>query len=155
MLDKASHIKYYCLVGTVKVLRQSLRRRCCMQTVENLVKTSLEEIEKVLSTRTVVGEPISVEGASLIPLISVGFAFGAGGGAGKGEAKQKGEGEGGGTAGGAYIRPVAMIIIDKSGVRIEPIRGAIAVAIEKMAETVPQMMEKCMEKCGPWRKREE
>ena len=51
-----------------------------MEIVENLVKTTLGEIEKVLSTRTVVGEPITIEGATLIPLISVGFGFGAGGG---------------------------------------------------------------------------
>ena len=35
-----------------------------MEVVENLVKTTLGEIEKVLSTRTVVGEPITVEGVA-------------------------------------------------------------------------------------------
>ena len=111
-----------------------------MEIVENLVKTTLGEIEKVLSTRTVVGEPITVEGATLIPLISVGFGFGAGGGEGRGEAKQKGEGAGGGTGGGAWVRPKAVIIIDKEGVRIEPIRGGMATAIEKIGETIPQML---------------
>ncbi len=66
-----------------------------MEIVENLAKTTLEEIEKVLTTRTVVGEPITVGDKTLIPLISIGFGFGAGGGSGKGEAKQKGEGTGG------------------------------------------------------------
>ena len=54
-----------------------------MEVVENLVKTTLGEIEKVLSTRTVVGEPITIQGTTLIPLISIGFGFGAGGGEGK------------------------------------------------------------------------
>jgi uncharacterized spore protein YtfJ len=117
-----------------------------MEEVDSLVKTTLEEIEKVLSTRTVVGEPITVEGATLIPLISVGFGFGAGGASGKGEAKQKGEGSGGGTGGGAWVKPIAIIIIDKEGVRIEPIRGGLVTAIEKIGETVPQMIERCMEK---------
>ena len=58
-----------------------------MGIVEKLVKATLGEIEKVLSTRTVVGEPITVEGVTLIPLISVGFGFGAGGGEGKGETR--------------------------------------------------------------------
>ena len=119
-----------------------------MAIVENLVKTTLEEIEKVLTTRTVVGEPITIEDRTLIPLISVGFGFGAGGGSGKAEAKQKGEGEGGGTGGGAWVKPVAIIIIDKEGVRIEPIRGGLSTAIEKIAEKVPRMMEKCMETCA-------
>jgi uncharacterized spore protein YtfJ len=119
-----------------------------MEIVENLVKTTLGEIEKVLSTKTVVGEPMTVEGATLIPLITAGFGFGAGGGEGKGEAKQKGEGAGGGTGGGAWVKPVAIIIIDKQGARIEPIRGGLAAAVEKMAETCPRIMEKCIEKWG-------
>ncbi len=119
-----------------------------MEEVDSLVKTTLGEIEKVLSTRTVVGEPIIVQDATMIPLISVGFGFGAGGGSGRGEAKQKGEGSGGGTGGGAWVRPIAIVIIDKQGVRIEPIRGGLATAIEKMGETIPQMIEKCMETCA-------
>ena len=118
-----------------------------MEVVENLVKTTLGEIEKVLTTRTVVGEPITLEGTTLIPLISVGFGFGAGGGEGKGEAKQKGEGAAGGTGGGAWVKPIAVVIIDKEGVRIEPIRGGLASAIEKVGETIPHMVEKCVETC--------
>ena len=117
-----------------------------MDVVENLVKTTLGEIEKVLSTRTVVGEPITIQDVTLIPLISVGFGFGAGGGEGRGEAKQKGEGSGGGTGGGAWVRPKAIIIIDKEGVRIEPIMGSISYAIEKVGERIPQKVEKCIEK---------
>ncbi len=118
-----------------------------MSMVESLTKTTLEEIERVLTTRTVVGEPITIEGRTLIPLICVGFGFGAGGGSGKGEAKQKGEGEAGGTAGGAWVKPIAVIILDKDGVRIEPIRGGLATTIDKLGETIPQMIEKCMETC--------
>ena len=117
-----------------------------MEMVENLVKTTLGEIEKLLSTRTVVGEPITIEGTTLVPLISVGFGFGAGGGEGKGEARQKGEGAGGGTGGGAWVKPIAVVIVDKEGVRIESIKGGIASAVEKIGETVPHIIEKCMEK---------
>lgn len=118
-----------------------------MEIVEGLVKATLGEIEKVLGTRTVVGEPITIEGATLVPLISVGFGFGAGGGSGKGEAKQKGEGSGGGTGGGAWVKPIAVVIVDKEGVRIEPIKGGMASAIEKIGETIPHVMEQCMERC--------
>ncbi len=121
-----------------------------MEEVDSLVKTTLGEIEKVLSTRTVVGEPITIQGATLVPLISVGFGFGAGGASGRGEAKQKGEGTGGGTGGGAWVKPIAIVIIDKEGVRIEPIRGGMATAIERIGETIPEMIEKSIEK---WRER--
>ena len=129
------------------IINLVLREVVVMEVVENLVKTTLGEIEKVLTTRTVVGEPITVEGVTLIPITSVGFGFGAGGGQGKGEAKQKGEGSGGGTGGGAFVRPVAIVIVDKQGVRIEPIRGGLATAIERIGETIPRVMEKCMDTC--------
>lgn len=117
-----------------------------MEIVENLITTTLGEIEKVLSTKTVVGEPLMIEGITLIPLISAGFGFGAGGGSGKGETKQKGEGIGGGAGGGAWVKPVAVIIVSKEGVKIEPIMGSLAGAIEKLGETIPQIIEKWWER---------
>ncbi len=120
--------------------------------VESLVTTTLGEIEKVLGSKTVVGEPIKVEGTTIIPLISVGFGFGGGGGSGKGEAKQKGEGLGGGGGAGGGAKPIAVIIVDKDGARIEPIKGGMATAFEKLGETAPQMMTKFAEKWGERKK---
>lgn len=117
-----------------------------MEDVENLVKTTLSEIEKVLNTKTVVAEPMTIQDTTIVPLITAGFGFGAGGGSGRGESRQKGEGAAGGTGGGAWIKPVAVIIIDKTGVRIEPIMGSLAGAIEKIGETLPRMIEKWMER---------
>lgn len=117
-----------------------------MENVENLVKTALSEIERLLSTKTVVGEPITAEGNTIIPLISIGFGFGAGGGTGKGTGPAKaigsGEGTGGGTGGGGGIRPVAIIIINKDGVRVEPIKGGTASVLEKVGEVVSKALEK-------------
>ncbi|MBN1367053.1 MAG: hypothetical protein JW967_03915 [Dehalococcoidales bacterium] len=117
-----------------------------MEIVENLVKTTLSEIEKVINTKTVVGEPIKVEDLTIIPLISIGFGFGAGGVQGKGEAKQKGEGAGGGSGGGAWVRPRAVIIIDKQGVRVEPVMSGTTYAMEKLGELIPNMVERFIER---------
>jgi len=114
--------------------------------VENLVRVTLDEIEKVLSTRTVVGEPLTVEGTTIIPLTSVGFGFGVGGGSGKGEAKQTGEGAGGGSGGGAWVRPVAIIVIDKEGTRLEPLMGGLASAVDRIGERIPRTMERFVER---------
>ena len=126
-----------------------------MENVENLVRTTLEEIEKVLSTKTVVGEPITIEGRTLIPLISVFFGFGAGAGSGMGmdSKKQKGEGTGGGAGGGAGVKPVAVVILEKDTVHIEPIMGSMATAIEKVGEAIPASLEKFLEKW--WETRQE
>lgn len=117
-----------------------------MEHVNDLVKTAVGEIEKLLSARTVVGEPATIEGATMIPLLSIGFWFGAAGASGKGEAKQKGEGSGegtvGGTGGAGGVKPIAVVIIDKGGVRVESVKGTLATAVEKISETIPQIVPK-------------
>jgi len=118
-----------------------------MEHVENLLKTTLGEIERLLNTRTVVGEPIKLEGSTVIPLISIGFGFGAGGGSGKETKAVSGEAFGGGSGGGGGIRPVAIVVVDKNGVRIEPVRrGGAASMIEKAGEALGKIVEKRGEK---------
>lgn len=117
-----------------------------MEDIEKLVKATLGEIEKVLTTKTVVGESVTVEGATIVPLISIGFGFGAGGGSGQSRGKESGRGFGGGTIGGAGVKPVAMVIVDKDGVRVESVMGGMASAIEKTGEAIPRMIERIFEK---------
>lgn len=105
-----------------------------MKDVEKLFGTAVNEIERMLNTKTVVGEPIKIEDNTIIPLVSVGFGFGVGGG--EGTEPKKGSGTGGGTGGGGGVKPVALIIINKDGVRVEAIKGGTASALEKIAETV-------------------
>lgn len=119
-----------------------------MEHVENLLKTTLTEIERLLNTRTVVGDPISVEGKTLIPLISIGFGFGAGGGSGKESKTISGEAFGGGSGGGGGVKPVAVIVVDKDGVRVEPVRKGAASVIEKAGEALGRIVEKRGEKRG-------
>ncbi len=103
-----------------------------MKDMDGLFEKAIGEIERMLSTKTVVGEPITVDGTTLIPLVSVGFGFGVG--AGEGNDPKKGAGSGGGTGGGGGVKPVALVVVDKSGVRVEPIKGAAASLVEKVAD---------------------
>jgi len=105
-----------------------------MEDVEKLFDKAVGEIERMLNTKTVVGEPITVEGNTLIPLVSVGFGFGVGGG--QGTDPRKGSGHGGGTGGGGGVKPLALVIINKDGVRVEPIKSGTASVLEKVAESV-------------------
>jgi uncharacterized spore protein YtfJ len=103
-----------------------------MKDIDNLFGKAIDEIERMLNTKTVVGDPITVEGHTLIPLISVGFGFGIG--SGEGTDPKKGAGSGGGTGGGGGVKPVALIIINKDGVRVEPVKGGSASLLEKVAD---------------------
>ena len=107
-----------------------------MAEVEQIAKSTLEEIEKLLTTKTVVGESIVVGENTIIPLVSVGFGFGAGSG------KEPDKGQGGGTGGGGGIKPVGVIVINKDGVRVEPINRGATPVLEKVVETLGKMRTK-------------
>ena len=121
------------------------------EQASSFIKTTVEEIERLLSARAVIGEPVTTEGTTIIPLLSMGFFFGVASASAKGEVKQKtessagGGGVGTGAAGG--IKPVAVVIIDKGNVRIEPLTmmaglsGLAATTIEKTGETVQKVAE--------------
>jgi uncharacterized spore protein YtfJ len=105
-----------------------------MEEIEKLFDKAVSEIEHMLNTKTVVGEPITVEGNTLIPLISVGFGFGVG--SGHGTEPHKSTGQGGGTGGGGGVKPLAVVIINQEGVRVEPIKSGAASVMEKVAESI-------------------
>ena len=113
-----------------------------MEQVESLVKTTVAEIKELLDTTVIVGEPRVIEGITIVPLMTAGFVFAAGKGRGKGG----GEDSRGLTGGGAGMRPTALVIIDKDGIRVEPVRGALGGAVEKVAEAVPRVMEQMIER---------
>ena len=116
-----------------------------MEDLERLIKTTMGEIEKLVNTKTLVGDPIVIGDNTLIPLISVGFGFGAGSNSGINTAKDKGEMSGAGSAGGAGIKPVAVIIINKEGASVEPIMSGVSGALEKLSETAPKAIEKIID----------
>jgi uncharacterized spore protein YtfJ len=96
---------------------------------EKLLKTAFGEIERVVTANIVVGDPLQVEGKTIIPVVGVSADFGGGGGSGiekeMGESEARegtGPGAGGGAGCGFTIKPVALIIIDKGEVRIEQLK---------------------------------
>jgi uncharacterized spore protein YtfJ len=107
-----------------------------MQELTDILKTITEEMQKALSARTAVGDPVTVEGKTIIPLMSVGMGFGAGSSSGK-EDISGGSGGGGGLG----MKPVAVIIIDQQGVRVERLKETQHTLLEHVAEAVPKLLE--------------
>jgi len=112
--------------------------------VTDLIKSTLEEVQNLMLTRTVVGEPITTGDHTVIPVSKVTFGFGAGGGAGM-ESKQSGEGSG--IAGGWSIEPVAFVVLGNDGAKIltvgdkESVAGKLFDLAPKVIETVKEMMD--------------
>ena len=105
------------------------------QELSDILKTITEEMQKALSAKNAVGDPVTVEGKTVIPLMSVGMGFGAGSSSGKAD------NPGGGGGGALGMKPVAVIIIDQDGVRVERLKEAQHTLIEHVADAVPKLLE--------------
>ncbi len=107
--------------------------------VEEMIKTITEEIAEMISTKTVVGEPITMDGRTIILVTKVSFGFGSGGGEGRTNDKDKGTGGGGG--GGAVITPVAFLVMTQDDIKLLTIKDKGALA--QLTDILPDMMDKC------------
>ena len=89
---------------------------------------------------------MTIDGNTLVPLISLSFAFGAGYGSGSGGKRAGGGGAGGGSGGAGRAKAVAVIVATREGVHLAPIVGGAAGAMEKVAETAVNVAGKVLEK---------
>jgi len=106
--------------------------------VEELMQEVVEQLEKLVTTKTIVGEPITVAGKTVVPISKVSFGFGSAGGEGK-----RGEegGFGGGGGGGAKIEPVAFLVVSEDEVKLLPVAGK-GIDLGKIVEAVPEVVDK-------------
>jgi uncharacterized spore protein YtfJ len=102
-----------------------------MEELNGILRTITAEMQKSLSAKTVIGEPITMEGRTVVPLVSIGMGFGAGAGFAKDQSTP-----GGGGGGGMGMKPVAVIIIDEHGVRVDSLMPTKLSLLEQLAEVV-------------------
>jgi len=119
--------------------------------LDEILKNVTEEIANMISTKTVIGETITIEGRTIIPVTSVSFGFGSGGGEGK--KKDGDEGTGGGGGGGAVIKPVAFLVVSGDDVKLLTIRGKGT--IQELTEIIPEIAEKIKSIKGSKKKEED
>lgn len=81
----------------------------------NNIKTSVEELRKLISVDNVIGEPIETEDKILIPVMRMGVGFGAG------ESILGNEGSDA-VGAGAGVEPISMVLIPKKGNDAEGVR---------------------------------
>jgi uncharacterized spore protein YtfJ len=113
--------------------------------ITNNIKTLFENLEKVLTTKTVFGDAITIGETTLIPVIDIKFGVGTGGGAGDAPDKGGGAGYGGGTGG--CVTASAVIVIKGEDVQVIQIKKSTNMG--KLVEMLPEIMDKvkpCMEK---------
>ncbi|MDX9721565.1 MAG: spore germination protein GerW family protein [Myxococcota bacterium] len=124
-----------------------------MQNIVEMLGLAGEELSSMAKSEIVVGEPIELEGNTIVPISRIGFGLGCGAGAGRGalterEARRhhrkdaKGQGSGGGAGGGVTVRPVAVIVFAPDGVQILTVEekpGPFAALLEQIPDFVGKL----------------
>lgn len=125
------------------------------------IKTTVEEIRKILNIENVIGKTIETEEMLIIPISKMGMGFGAGMGEGKGTDDMGGSGAGAGGAAG--VEPQAVVVVFKGvsgpeGVKVmslkspDPLSRAIGeisdAAVEIMGKGCQMMKSRCKETNG-------
>lgn len=96
-------------------------------------KKLFEDFKEMITTESVVGQPIYLGDAVIVPFVDVSFGFGSG---------QTGpEGKSGGEAGGGKLTPTAVLILKGERVELFSIKNAAATnTVDKVLNMVPEVI---------------
>lgn len=111
--------------------------------VQDVLKQMADDIKRFTRTDTIFGEPIEIQGNTVIPICKVAIGYGGGGGEGEGPGGAKlGKGAGAGGGAGFKIDPVALIIAKDGKISITTIGGhesRVGSLLEKLPDVVERM----------------
>ena len=110
--------------------------------LNELMKTTMENLRGVTEANTIIGTPIHTDGVTLIPVSKL--SVGVGGGGSEFSTKNQTAGNsnfGGGSAASAKLEPVAFLIIQNGGVKLMPV-NATPSGLVKVVDTVPEVVDK-------------
>ncbi|OPY56536.1 MAG: Sporulation protein YtfJ (Spore_YtfJ) [Pelotomaculum sp. PtaU1.Bin035] len=107
------------------------------------VEAIFASLNNMVSTKTIIGDPIIHGNTTIIPILTASFGFGLGDGEGSEPSRGTGKGSGGGA--GAKLAPNSLIIMQGDDVKVYSLshKGTV----EKLAELVPVILSK-MKKPG-------
>ncbi len=116
--------------------------------LDDIIKEITHETESIVNTRTLIGEPTTWEGKTIMPIMKVSAGFGSAGGENRRETGQTGY-AGGGYAG-VNMEPIGFIVISEEDVRLLTLTGrssfnSIIDVIPELASRLPQAASRVKE----------
>lgn len=107
--------------------------------VEGVMGVSMEKIREMVDVETIIGDPITAEGVTIIPVSKVSFGFASGGSDLPTQAAEK---FAGGSGAGVTVKPVAFIVIKTDGSVSLMELGAKGSPLDGVMEALPGVVEK-------------
>ena len=112
--------------------------------IEEMIEQLAEDLKSYASTSSIFGEPIELNGATVIPVSKMSVGYGGGGGEGE-EGSSGDKGGGGGAGGGVKIEPAALIIAKDGEVSVVSIKAKES-KFDSLIEMIPEAVEKLSRK---------
>lgn len=113
------------------------------QNLPNMLENTIAKIKEMISVNDVIGDPITVEGVTIIPISKVSVGLGGGGSdfVSKNVNKQDNP-FGGGIGAGIKMTPVAFLIVKGDSVRMLPVAAPANTTADRVVEMVPDVLDK-------------
>ena len=113
------------------------------QNLPNMLESTIAKIREMVDVNSVIGEPITAGGVTIIPISKVSVGFGGGGSDYVSRNLNKQENPfGGGAGGGIKVTPVAFLIIKEGSVRMLPVAAPANTTADRIVEQVPDLLDK-------------
>ncbi len=107
------------------------------KSVNEALAALLGNVEGVLNSKSVIGEPVQFGKNIIIPLVEVGFGAGAGG---SDATRDNGDVETAGGGMGASIKPTAVLVVNDDGVQLVDVKNKDSV--NKVIDMLPGIISK-------------
>ena len=113
------------------------------QQVENLIKSTMENLKSMVDVNTVIGTAVETkDGSYIIPVSKLSFGFASGGSEYSCQEHHTSSTAfpfGGGTGAGVSVKPVAFLVVKEDGVRMLPVDQDTT--YDRIVDTVPQILD--------------
>jgi len=113
------------------------------QQVENLIKSTMENLKNMVDVNTVIGTGVETkDGSYIIPVSKLSFGFASGGSEYLCEKQNLNNTAlpfGGGSGAGVSVKPVAFLVVKEDGIRMLPVDQDTT--YDRILDTVPQILD--------------
>ena len=113
------------------------------KNLPNMLESTITKIREMLDANSVVGQPMVVDGVTIIPISKISVGFGGGGSDYVSKHPNTQENPfGGGVGAGAKVTPVAFLIIKDGNTRMIPVPVPANTTVDRALEMLPDTLDK-------------